>query len=129
MRTAAGLYRRYLLRLFQVADIEDADAAETLLAYGSFNALCAAVHTSSRLLHRHEQQIAVNRDIALAAGTYDGRQVPGLVGFLNAIGIEAVEIADEETIPAECQVGIREVESSAASCLRGRGCSRRRCLS
>ncbi len=68
VRAAAGLHRRYLARLVEVGDVEDAHAAEALGAHGVVHALPAAVHPPARLLHRHEQQVAVDGHVALPAG-------------------------------------------------------------
>ncbi len=71
VRPAAGLHRRHLSRLVDVFDVEDADAAEALLADRVLDAVQPAVDAPSRLLHRHEQEAAVHRHVPLSAGTDD----------------------------------------------------------
>ncbi len=79
VRAAAGLHRRHLLRLLEVGDVEDADAAEPLRARRARHAPRAAVEAAARLLDRHEEQVAVDRDVALAAGADDRRDQLRLV--------------------------------------------------
>src|SRR5207302_65221 len=74
VRTAACLDRRDLLGITNVTDVEDADAAETLGADRLLNALDAAVDPAADLLNGHEQQIAVDRHVALPARADDGGQ-------------------------------------------------------
>ena len=81
MRAAARLHRRNLPRLADVADVEDAHAAEPLLADRLGHAARAAVDAPARLLHRHEQQIAVNGQVALAAGADHRRTSCGFLAF------------------------------------------------
>ena len=66
---------------------------------GGGDALDAAVDAAARLLDRHEQQVAVNRDVALAARADDrGHQLrPARV--LDVVDVEAVEVADEQFVP------------------------------
>ena len=60
--------RGHLLGILQVGDVEDAHAAEPLHAHRRGHALRATVDAAARLLDRHEQQVAVDRHVALAAG-------------------------------------------------------------
>jgi len=100
VRAAAGLHLRDLLRLRDVGDVEDADALDTVGAgrwrrwasraacsicgricrrgwgrsctCGCWESLGAAVEPSVGRFNRHEQKMAVDRDVALAAGADDG---------------------------------------------------------
>src|SRR6185295_11548897 len=67
VRPAAGLHLPDLARAREVGDVEDAQAAEALLAYVLAHALAPAVDAAARLLHRHDQEIADDRYVALAA--------------------------------------------------------------
>ena len=67
----AGLDRPHLHGPAEVADIEDANPPEPVAAHVFGNALQAAVDPSPRLLHRHDEQVADDRDIALAARAHD----------------------------------------------------------
>ena len=78
-----------------IADVEDADAAKPLGAHRRLDALRAAVDPASRLLHRHEQQVAVHRHIALSAGTHDRGNQPRPARVLDVVGVEPVVVADE----------------------------------
>ena len=114
VRAAAGLHGGDLLRLAEVADVEDADAAEALRrSTVSGHALRAAVDAAARLLDRHEQQVAVDRHVALAAGAHDRREQPRLLRRLDVVGVEAVEVAEEQVGAAEREVGVREVRAAA----------------
>ena len=70
VRAAAGLHGPHLHGPAEVADVEDADTLEPVAAHVFGNALEAAVEPSARLLHRHDEQVADDRDIALAARAY-----------------------------------------------------------
>jgi hypothetical protein len=110
VRTPAGLHRGDLPRLADVADVEDADAAESFLADRLGDALEAAVDTAAGLLDRHEQQVAVDRDVALATGTDHRGQQLRLARILDVVGVEAVEVADPHVGAGKCDVGVGEVE-------------------
>ena len=60
VRSAAGLDGGDLLGILQIADVEDAYAAEAGLADGILDAADAAIEAAARLLDRHEQQVAVH---------------------------------------------------------------------
>ena len=107
MRAAAGLHRRDLLRILQVGDVEDAHAAEALVADRRHHALQAAVDAAARLLDRHEQQVAPDRDVALSAGAHHRRDQLRLVGALDVVGVEAVVVADHDVAAAEREVRVR----------------------
>jgi hypothetical protein len=64
----------------EVADVEDAHAAEALGVHGTLRALHAAVDAAARLLHRHEEQVAVHRHVALPAGADERRAQLGFAG-------------------------------------------------
>jgi hypothetical protein len=69
MRAAAGLNRRHRPRVTDVADVEDAHAAEPLSADRVHHSLRSTIETAANFLDRHEEQIAVDRRIALPTGT------------------------------------------------------------
>jgi hypothetical protein len=120
MRSAARLHGRYLLRPSDIADVEDADAAETLGADLLLNTPCAAVKPATRLLHRHEQQVAANRHVTLTAGAHDRRELPRLPSILNIVDIEPMIIADENLTLTECEIGIRLIHVVGTGPRRGR---------
>ena len=92
------------------------------LLTGFGHALHAAVDAAARLLDRHEQQVAVDRDVALAAGADDRRQQARALRALDVVGVEAVEVAHHHVRAAEGDVGIGEVQAAGA---RRRGRIRR----
>ena len=92
------------------------------LLTGFGHALRAAIDAAARLLDRHEQQVAVDRDVALAARADDRREQPRALRALNVVGVEAVEVAHEQVRAAEREIGVGEVESAGA---RRRGRVRR----
>jgi hypothetical protein len=57
-----------IVRMIDVADVEDPDAAESFGADGPGHALRAAVDPAAPFFDGHEQQVLVDREIALAAG-------------------------------------------------------------
>ena len=99
---------------FMSRDVEDPHAAEAFLADGLGDALDAAVDAAARLLHRHEQQVAVDRDVALAAGAGDGGEQLRPARVLDVVGVEAVEVADPHVGAGEREVRVGEVEAAAA---------------
>ena len=76
----------------------------------------AAVDAAARLLDRHEQQVAVDRHVALAARAHDRRQQLRLLRVLDVVDVEAVEVADEQAVAAEREVGVGEVQRSRRRC-------------
>src|SRR5215208_2698645 len=90
VRATASLYDSYLLRIFDISNIEDSHAAETislrrrrLLLFSGWRrwlwrwrrkSLCPAIHPAVCHFHRHEEQVFVNRQVALATRTYHRSQ-------------------------------------------------------
>ena len=111
MRAAARLHCRNLPWFADVADVEDAHAAEPLFADRLGHAARATVHAPPRLLHGHEQQIAVHGQVPLAARTHHRRHELRLPGVLDHVGVEAVEVAHEHAVAAERQIPIAEREA------------------
>src|SRR5438105_6658858 len=68
VRAAARLNVRDVLRVRDVGDVEDANAANALLADRFLHALAAAVDAARLSLRRDEEQVPVDRDIALRCG-------------------------------------------------------------
>ena len=114
VRPPAGLHRRDLPRHAHVGDVEDADAAEPLLAHRLGHPLQAAVEPPAGLLDRHDEQVADHRDVALAAGADHRADEGGRGGDLDAVGVEAVVAAHEDLVAGEREVGVAEAEEAAA---------------
>ena len=114
MRSTAGLDGGDLARLLEVADVEDADAAEPLGAHRCLDALGAAVNPAARLLDGHEHQVAVDGQVALPARTRHRDAQLRLPRILDVVEVETVEVAEIEVRPFERQIGIREVQTEPA---------------
>ncbi len=110
VRATTGLHGRHLSGSPHVADVEDADPAKALLAHRSLDTAHATVETPARLLHRHEQQIAVHRHVTLPARADHRRQQRGLRRVGDVVDVEAAEVADEQVVSAEREVGVGEVQ-------------------
>ena len=139
VRSAAALHGGDLFGIREVADIENADAAETVgagraagasararrgapgapaapaaageaagdITGGQRDALGAAIDASVHGFGRHEEQMAVDRDVALSAGADQRSAQLDLRRVIDVVEIDAVVVADEEMIAAEGEVGIR----------------------
>ncbi len=116
---AAGLHGGHLLGILEVGDVEDAHATEALDADRRRHALGAAVDAAARLLDRHEEQVAVDRDVALTAGAGNRRHQLRLARVLHVVGVEAVEVAHHDVDALEGEVGVGEVETAARPWRRG----------
>ena len=121
MRPAARLHGRQLPRLPHVADVEDADAAESFRADGGLHAPGAAVEPAARLLDRHEEQVAVNGHVTLPARAHDRREQARRPAVLDVVGVEAVVVADEDVVVLERQVRVREAQRVRRHGVEGRG--------
>jgi hypothetical protein len=108
VRAAAGLHRRHLARPVRVADVEDAHAAEALGADRRLHALHTAVQPATRLLRRHEQQVAMDGNVTLAARTDDGGAKLRAGRVRDVVDLDAVVVADVRVAAAERQVGVGE---------------------
>jgi hypothetical protein len=122
-----------LLRIGEVADIEDANAAEAvgagrwrgpahaggLSVFGRRRrgrrwrwrvtlrqryALRAAIDAAIDGFRRHEQQVPVHRDVALPARAQHGRPEFDLHRIIDVVEIDAVVVAYEEEVAGEGQV-------------------------
>ena len=107
---AAGLHVTHILRVGDVADVEDADPADPLVAHRVLDALCAAVQAPAVGLAGDEQQVLVDRDIALRSGT----NVAGREHRLRRIGdvpdLVPIVVALDRVLTQEGEIRIRVVE-------------------
>ena len=113
MGPATGLHGRHLAGRFQVRQVEDAHPAEALHADAVLHPLGAAVEASAGFLRGHEQQVAVDGHVALAAGTHDRDVQLDVAGVGDVVDLEAVVVALEEVIPLECEVRVGETRPLA----------------
>ena len=70
------------------------------------DSLGAAVDPSIDRLRRHEEQMAVHRDVALAAGADQGSPQLDLRRVVDVVEIDAVVVADEKMVAAEGQIRV-----------------------
>ena len=127
MRSPARLNGGDLPRLPHVADVEDPHRRGNRSALtGCLDALRSAVDAAARLLDRHDQQVAVDGHVALAARADDRRDEPRLARVLDVIGVEPVEVTDEEVLPLEREIGVGEVQRRSAAAAASRGWRRLR---
>ena len=81
MRAAAGLHVRQVLGIGNVGRIEDPDAPDPVVAHRVLYPLRAAVQPSGGGFAGHEDQVAVDRHVALRAGQRYAFFSVGLLGF------------------------------------------------
>jgi len=109
VRAAARLHVADVLRISDVADVEDAKSAQALLADGVLDALRAAVETSAISFAGDEEQVLVNRDIALRRGA----EIPDLErrrsGIRDVPNLITVVIALNRVVSDEREVGVGDV--------------------
>ena len=121
VRSAAGLDDAGLTRTGEVADVEDAQSLHPVGAYVLVDAAGAAVDPAQRLLDAHDERVADQRDVALAAGADDRADEVRHSFLVEAIDVEAVIIADHEQVVAERHVGVAEGQHRSARDEPGRG--------
>ena len=113
VRPPAGLHRGDLLRVIDVADVEDPHAAEPRRHHRVPHALATlgpAVDPPVRHLDREEQQVAPDRRIALSAGAWIRQPKRGSGRGGNVPDLEAVEVPLEDEVPPEGQIGVHVEE-------------------
>ena len=121
VRSTARLHGGHLFRFPKIADVEDSDAAKSLGADSLLDATGSAIDAPSRLLHGHDQQVAVHRHIALATGTHHRGEQPRLRPVLDVVGIESLEVSDEQQIPAEREIRVGKDDLCVLIALARRG--------
>ena len=106
VRTPAGLHVGHVLRVGDIRDVEDADAAQTVVAHSLLHALVTAVEPSAESLAGHEQQVVVHRDIALRgrASVRDHRRRIRRIG--DVPDLDAVVVALNGVVAREGEVGV-----------------------
>ena len=112
VRAAARLHVDDLFRMGHVRDVVDSHADRPVLAHGILNALCAAIRAVAGALGRNEEQVAVDRRIALPRRAYGRVLENGIRGVRDVPHLESAEVALEDVVAAEGQVGVRERQST-----------------
>src|SRR6202521_3456268 len=101
MRAAAGLNVADVLRIADVADVEDADTAQAIVAYGILDALRAAVEPSAVSLTGDEEKVFVNRHIALRCGAEVRRLQSGCARVRDVPHLITIVVALNRVRPCE----------------------------
>src|ERR1700761_9531145 len=112
--TAAGLYRRHLLRVLDVRDIKNPHAAKTVWAgpwvpfvlfvagfrgRQRWKTLGPAIKPSIWHLDRHEEQVSIHRRITLPSWTNQRRRQRYLARVRDIVDVQTIEIALEQACP------------------------------
>src|SRR5688572_2782674 len=114
VRAAARLHLADLYRPSGIREVEDADASEALGCSLDGRALEPAVDAAARLLDRHDQEVADDRDVALAAGANDRRQKLRRLTAGQAIDVEAVIAAGDHDVALKGHIRVRERQQRRA---------------
>ncbi len=109
VRPAAGLHGSELLRIAEIADVEYANASKSFRTDRRRNTLRTTVNASASLLDRHEEQIPMDRYIALSAGTHNGCDHSSIGRIFNRISREPAEIPHKQIVAAECDIRICKI--------------------
>ncbi len=110
VRAAAGLHVADVSRIADVADVEDAETAQTVRADGVPHSLRTAVESTGEALAGDEEQIPVDRNVALGgwADVCRGQSGPARIG--NIPDLPAVVVPLNCVVAAERQVGVRHAQ-------------------
>ena len=108
VRAAAGLYSRDVLRIGDVADVDDANSARPLVAHRIHHALETAIDAAIRCLGRNEEKIAIHRDVALRPGADVRRLQCGFIRVRDIPHLPAAVVALEDVIPGEREIGVHQ---------------------
>src|SRR5581483_6533610 len=95
-----------VLRMIEIADIEDADPAEPFLTRRIVDALAAAVEPAVVGLARDDQEVLVDGHVALRRGTVVRRSERRMTGIRNVPDLEAVEVALNDEVAGERHIGV-----------------------
>src|SRR6185437_7546020 len=106
VRPAAGLHIGDVLRVVDVADVEDANAAQALLADRVLHALAAAIEASAGCFARNEEEVLVDGNVALRSWAVVRRLERHLGRVLDIPYLEAVVATLNCVWTDEREVGI-----------------------
>ena len=106
MRPATGLDVADVPGISNVADVEDPEPPEPLGADRVLDTLSPAVETRGEVLARDEEQVLVDRDVALRAGTDVGGFQGRPAGICDVPHLIAVEVSLDRIVAGEGQVGV-----------------------
>ena len=106
VRAAARLDVRDVLRIRDVGDVEDADAAQPIGAHRVPHALPAAVEPAAEALARDEEQIPVDGDVALRCRAVERLRQLRAGRVRDVPDLEAVVVALDRVVAGEREVGV-----------------------
>src|SRR5207247_5338964 len=110
VRAAARLDFGDGLGVGEVGGIEDPDAAQPVMADRIRDSLSPAVRAAVQRFARHEQEVAIHRDVALRSGTYKRLEEARNLGIRDVPDLDAVEIALNDVVAADRGIGIDKAE-------------------
>ncbi len=108
--SAASLHGTHLHRSREVADVENSNPAEALVADVFVDSLQTAVEPAARLFHRRDQEIADDGDVALSARTDHRAQQFWCAAFLQSVDVETVIAAGDQHVAGKRHVGVGETQ-------------------
>jgi hypothetical protein len=115
VRAAAGLHLAHLDGAAAVLDVEDAKAAEAFRAHLLRHPLQAAVDAAAGLLDRHDQEVAHDGHVALAARAHDRALQRGRAVGAQPVEVEAVVVADRERVARKAMSVLAKLSSGERS--------------
>src|SRR5687768_15051789 len=107
VRAAAGLHVRHVSWIVEVADVEDTQAAQAVLAHRILNTAAAAIEAAAEALTGNEEQIPIDRDVALGSGAEERLPQGRRRGIRDVPEHEAVVVALNRVIAEEREVRVR----------------------
>ncbi len=108
VRAAAGLYVADVFRIADVADIEDAETAEPVLADSVWDTLRPTVEARAQTLTRDEEEVPIDRNVALRCRAEVRRLERRRTRVGDIPHLIAVVIALDRVGTRECQVGVHD---------------------
>src|SRR5262245_25574650 len=95
--------------MVEIADIENAYTAKPLGADGVGHAVPPAVQPPAGFLNRNEEEVVINRWVALAAGTDERRVEDRLLRVRDVPHLKAVVVALKDVVTLEGHVRVDEL--------------------
>src|SRR6266496_2318792 len=110
MRPAARLDVDDVPRTGEIGAVEDPDAAQPVMAHRVGHALRAAIGPAVQRFTGDEEEVAIDRHVALRSGTDERLEQLRHLGVADVPYLEAVKVALDDEIAAERQVRIDKTE-------------------
>src|ERR1051325_6404996 len=107
VRAAARLNVADISRVRDVADGEDAEAAQTILADGVFDRFHTAVDAGGSSLTGDEEEVPINGDVALRCGANEAFLEYRRGGIGDIPELIAVIVALDDVVAEEREIGVR----------------------